>query len=193
MNQTTTEPTMAQFDPAVSEAFDVLQTPDLPSIQEDRFVREFLPMFANLDGSQVNLNSWLDIAGHPHMPVNVLRGNTFLFRVPPILRDVRMIPGEQSKGQSLYEEILTAEKKRAILPALGEAHMRDNIISRVKHDAASLEYIVAWNSIFKVYGYPEVELPKPIQDALTEAAPEAEATPAAADNPNDVISDFREL
>lgn len=185
------EPTMAQFDPQLAEAFDQLQYPDLPSIQEDRFVREFLPMFANRDGNKVNLHAWLDIAGHPHLPVAVMRGQQMVCMVPPLLRDAGMVAGDRSKGQSIYENIITAEKKRTILPALGEAHLRETIIDRVKHEMASLNYAKAWNQIFKAYGFPEIELPDEAKAVIDET--EVKAAAAAPIDPNDEIDDFREL
>lgn len=167
--------TMDQFDPGISEAFASLESMDYPSVQEDRFIREYLPLFVARGNNPVNLIPWLEVAGHPHLAVNVFRGNKFLFRVPPMMRDVSMIPGDRSKGHSLYEEIMTAEQKRSILPRLGDLHLQDAIISRVQHEMASLEYIQAWNSIFRAYGHPEVELP--VEAAAVIAEEETSSAP----------------
>lgn len=186
--------TMAQYDPAVAEAFDVLADIELPNIQEDRFVREFLPMFAAGLQEKVDIGRWLDVAGHAHLPVNVLRGETFLFRVPPLLRDAGMLPGDRAAGQNMYENILTAEKKRAILPALGDAHLRETVINRVKHEPASLEYVKAWNSIFTAYGYPTIALPAEAQAAIDEKPVDVKNdTASTPEDVNDEISGFTEL
>lgn len=187
------EPSMKDFDPSIARAFEELRVFEYPQIQEDRFAREFLPLFAEPSAdANTAMIKWLDISGNVFMPVNVFRGKDFIFRVPPLMQQTPFRENNGGPKHSLFEEINTAEKKRMVLPALGEAHMRDYVYSRVDHDLeASVEIARAWNSIFEAYGYEPIPLPG---DESTPNADAVETDTAQQVSPGDVeISGYREL
>jgi hypothetical protein len=158
MNEEQQKPSMAHLDPSIDEAFGALSQVEYPSIQEARFVNEFLPIFVG-EAPAADISKWYAVCGHPYMPVNVFRGDEFIFRVPPMMRQAPKYLTDASRGHTIFEHFSTAEKKRAILPVLGEAHLHDFVLSRIEQDPVGVDIARAWNSIFAAYGKPLIPLP----------------------------------
>lgn len=129
---------------------------DAARLPEPVFVEHLLPVLANREGNQ-GLEKWQQIAGTAMRPIDVYdpKTNEVLFRVPPLLRSIN----EEFTGQgrhSAFEIIRVAELKRKTIPAMGDAHIRANLVERVKHIPAVAENVVTWNNILKRYGYPPI-------------------------------------
>ena len=125
-------------------------------VPEPIFVEHILPILANRSGNQ-SLVRWQQVAGHVMRPILVIdpQNGEPLFRVPAILRSIN----EEFTGygsRSAFEIVRTAEQKRKVMPAMGDAHLRANLVDRVRHIPASAKDVVAWNEILKRYGYEPI-------------------------------------
>ena len=132
-------------------------------LQEAIFVKDFLPILAG--GPGANLNSWIDVAGGPFNPVNVHRGEEFLFQVPA-LADNRDEMFEQLKGISVQRTVTAAFQEAQSLPALGDAKIINELVSRQGSNTFSYNTLAALNDIFKRYNYPVFQLPHVANDGV---------------------------
>lgn len=135
---------------------DQLTQESAAQIPEPIFVEHILPVLANREGNQ-SLAKWQQVAGHAMRAIEVTdaKTNEVLFRVPPLLRSIN----EEFTGKgarSAFEIIRTAEQKRRVMPAMGDAHLRANLTNRVRHIPAPVKDVVAWNEILKRYGYDPI-------------------------------------
>lgn len=155
---------------------------DAAKIPESIFVEHLLPVLANRSGNQ-SLERWQRIAGHVMRPIDVFDPKTgeTLFRVPPVLRSIN----EEFTGygsRSAFEIVRTAEQKRRVMPAMGDAHIRTNLVDRVKHTKASFDNVVLWNNILLRYGYEPI-----LSNKTTE---QTSATEVKKDSPDLSIDGF---
>jgi hypothetical protein len=141
-------------------------------IPEPLFVEHLLPILANRDGRQ-SLVRWQQVAGSVMRPLDVYdpRDSKVLFRVPAILRQLNDTVINLS-GRSTYEIIATVEKKRQIIPAIGDRYLQAHLTNRIEGLPANVKDVLAWNAILVRYGYPPlfktlVEQP----DALSNETP----------------------
>lgn len=171
-----------KLDDNIRRAMDILTKPENRQVQENIFVRHFLPLFAGKfpPGTEIPIARWLDIAGHPHAAVDVYRGTEYLYTVPPMLVDAKL---RELKGrdQSMFQIITTAQQKYNVMPRLGEEHMRYWLTDRVEQNQIDIEQIQQWNSIFTRYGYEPI--------VVIEAAKEQEVSK----NVKPPIQDFEEM
>lgn len=133
---------------------------DVAVITEAQFVKQLLPVLARRGGDQ-DLSVWQDIAGHAMRPIEVVdnQSREVLFRVPPLLRPLKMEFTGRGRN-STYEILRTAEHKSKVVPSLGDEHIRSNLTSSVNREPADIDNIVAWNEILIRYGYePLVNTP----------------------------------
>ena len=158
------DPVLEDFDPyarkglektlEAMETLDAITQASVARIPEPIFKEHILPILVNYDGKQ-SLVNWQRVAGHVLRALEVFdpRNGNVLFTVPPLLRQIRNeITG---RGQhSAYEIIQTAEKKRQVVPALGDAYLRKDLVSRFQKEVVDVEAIRQWNQILARYGYP---------------------------------------
>lgn len=140
--------------PEVAKALDQLAHFSPREIQENVFVSQYLPILAGDAGT--NLNPWIDLAGGPFNPVNVLNGSEFLFQVPPLAsNDNDMF--KDLEQVNVQAEVIRAFQEGQNVPAMGDArvHLLANRFGRNKVNTAN---VVALNAIFQRYGYPLIEL-----------------------------------
>lgn len=133
-----------------------------PRIQESEFIRDFLPMFAadpkRVDGP-INVNVWLNVADSPYASVDVFNGLEYLYTVPPLLNaDDTMLENIGQNG-SVYATLTSASLKFAVMPKLGEAHLKQWMTDRLRSAHMPVDAAHAWNIIFKRYNLPLIELP----------------------------------
>lgn len=138
------------------EFLNQLTKDDAAKLPEPIFVEHLLPVLANREGNQ-GLQRWQEIAGHVMRPIDVVdpKNGEVLFRVPPILRSIN----EEFTGRgasSAFEIVRVAEQKRKVIPAMGDAHIRANLVERVRHIPAHADSVIRWNEILKRYGYPPI-------------------------------------
>lgn len=152
------------------EFFGQITDNDAAKIPEPVFIEHILPMLANRSGKQ-SLEKWQQIAGTVMRPIDVYdaKTNAHLFRVPPILRSIN----EEFTGhgsRSAFEVVQTAEQKRRVMPAMGDAHIRVNLTDRVRHIPAEANQVVHWNEILKRYGYPPILKMETSENEVEDAA-----------------------
>lgn len=145
--------------------FTNLLEPVVPKVKESDFIRFFLPLFAVKDPKNpVDISMWLDVAGHPHAPVDVVdTTGKVLFRVPPLLQDVDFV--DFPAGHSLYDVVKSAQEQSRIHPRFGIEIMEKGLANRLEIPKSRLETIAQFNSIFERYGVEKIELPKGVVDA----------------------------
>lgn len=164
------EKTLREMNSNLANAMDELRKVEVPRIQENDFLTNWLPLFSDLtDTEKETLDDettrrpmmlWAqNVAKNPLSPVDVFNGETFLFRVPPLFRDVTFDYRDRHPSYDIAHEITVAEKKRTILPALGEAHFQDRvaavILPKFVLDETGAQM---WNEIFSRYGMPPIDL-----------------------------------
>ncbi len=140
---------------------------DVNRIPERNFVHVFLPVFA---GDEVNpygaqlYPHWVNVAGNPYRPVDVVgpKGEV-LFRVPPLL-DRRRVATSTQNGHgprsSISHMVASANQYAAMSPAMSEQYLSREftqraILMKVPHNV--LEDLEAWNAIFVRYGRPPIK------------------------------------
>lgn len=164
------EKTLREMNINLANAMDELRRVEIPRIQEEDFLNNWLPLFSNLTDSEKEtlddettrrpMMLWAqNVAKNPLSPVDVFSGDIFLFRVPPLFRDITFDFRDRHPTYDIAHELTIAEKKRTILPALGEAHFQDRV-SAVIFPKFVLDETGAqmWNEIFSRYGMPTIEL-----------------------------------
>lgn len=148
--------------PEVARALDEISHFTPREIQEAVFVAQFLPIIAGDAGT--NLNPWIDMAGGPFNPVNVMNGREFLFQVPALAdnRD-NMLSG--LKGVDVQAEVVRAFQEGQSVPALGDARV-NMLASRFGQNPINTANVVALNAIFKRYNYPLITVDNIPLDAI---------------------------
>jgi len=138
-----------------------------PAIQEAVFKQLFLPLFLDSDGKR-DMDAWIAAAGSPFNPVNVYRGQEFLFQVPPFLSPSdKYLDG--MKDVAISEQLAVTEKKFESFPKFGEIHFREWFIDRVRGKHYDIELTRRWNKIFEFYGLPVIPLPAELSPAQQRA------------------------
>lgn len=154
--------------PAQNAAFDVLlkatQT-EIPRIEEAVFVRNYLPILASKEQG-VDLTPWLEVCGHFYRPVDVVKNDVVLFRVPALLRQSPVNPPRSAKD-SVDERIKTSRLKALVHPRLGKTYFAQEMGKLVGRTPPDLETANAWNEILKRYGYETL----PLQSSGGSSAP----------------------
>lgn len=161
---------IGDLNPSLRDAMQELATPVIPQIEEREFVDKWLRLFANLtneeretigeEATRRPVFLWVqEVSKNGQMPVDVYRGSEFLYRVPPVLADVKFNFREQFPDYDISGEVALAQKKSQIVPQLGEEHFRERVEQIVLPKfVPSIEHGVAWNKIFERYGMPLMDL-----------------------------------
>lgn len=114
---------MMDIDQALSDLKE-LRNLDKASIKESEFTRYLMPILYNQAGIE-NLDQtyWLDIAGNPHRPIDVLSDKTgeVLFTIPPLMSRLSTInytkeslpPGGFATIANTYEDLLRSPGNEA--------------------------------------------------------------------------------
>lgn len=177
------EITLRQLNPGLADAMQTLTEVDIPSIQENEFLAKWLPLFSDLTPAeketledQSTLRPMMlwgqNVAKNPLSPVNVFDGETFLYQVPPLFGTLKFDFRERFPNYDIAHELAIADKKRSILPALGEAHIQDRVTKIVLPNfALNEEAAIQWNVIFARYGMPLIKLSTDAAAKLAEAIP----------------------
>lgn len=135
-----------------------------PRIQEKDFVRYFLPIFSQRGNIEnpVSINQWLtQTGGNAFVPVDVCRGEEVLYQVPPMLNSDDFVLSGLARS-SVYEAITTAQLKYSVMPKMGDLHMKSYLTDRIRLKKMTLATINQWNSIFKRYSLPLLDIPEDI-------------------------------
>lgn len=154
--------------PEVFEAMDFLikaQDTDVPRLPEAVFVGKYLPILADTHSGKADLSQWLDVCGNGYRPVDVVRGDVVLFRVPPILK--RYATPGMRRGMSIGEILAQAQAHSDLLPHLGKNYMESKLSEKIEHQSPEVNDLHVWNDILQRYGYPLIET------ALEASAPAA--------------------
>ena len=76
---------MVLHDSEYDAVLDAVIEPPLKTIQEPEFRQKYLGLFHPDKLGTQPMAAWLEVAGSPYLPVNVLSGDEVLFVVPPLL------------------------------------------------------------------------------------------------------------
>ena len=159
---------------AAMEHLRILTQQDAARITEPHFQAVILPILTDRSG-KANLSAWLDIVGTATRPIDVLdpTGNV-LFRVPPLVGTFQTQDSSTDPRQSMYEILSTAEKKSAILPAVGAQYLKSALDAKIPALSVNVERAKQWNVIFARYNLPLIRLkgsdPTEVADSSSEAA-----------------------
>lgn len=115
-----------QMNVNLANAMDELRKVEVPRIQEEDFLANWLPLFSDLtDEEKETLDDettrrpmmvWAqNVAKNPLSPVDVFSGDTFLYRVPPLFRDIKFDFRDRNPGYDIAHEITVAEKKLSLI------------------------------------------------------------------------------
>lgn len=142
---------------------------DAARLPEDVFGRYFIPLFAGDDPLpyKVSLKDWILIARTPFSSVNIMRGNTVLFSVPPVL-DRETITPIVDRGHSVADLVKDAQLHMNLSPRAGELRLQAHlanlpVVGDIKGNMH--KHLKTWNKIFEHYGRPPLT-----QDAKSGAA-----------------------
>lgn len=144
--------------PEVLEAMDFLinaQDTDVPRLPESVFVGKYLPILADTQSGKADISQWLDVCGNGYRPVDVVRGDQVLFRVPPILKRYPT-PGMR-RGLSIGEIMAQAQAHSSLAPRLGANYLEQKLHEKVEHLTPEVQELAVWNDILRRYGYPVIE------------------------------------
>lgn len=141
------------------EGMDFLQQltqEDAARIPEPLFVEHLLPILANRNGRQ-SLVRWQQVAGHVMRPLDIVDPKTgeVLFRVPALLRQLRDTVKTRN-NRSTHDIAAIAEKKRQVMPVMGDNYLQAHLTDRVQSTPANVKEALQWNSILVRYGYPSL-------------------------------------
>lgn len=143
--------------PAVTEAFRILAQADqveVPKMPEQMFIEHLLPLLSAPAGQRVELDRWLDVAGTPLRPIDVVDNVTgeVLFRVPALMRTLPTVMQEEIRYAEIISEAQAHEK---VMPIQAEHYLAQQL-GRVRTGATLLDVETAqqWNSIRKRYSLP---------------------------------------
>lgn len=125
-------------------------------LPEDVFGRYFLPFFAGDDPLpfKVGLKDWILIARNPFGEVNIVRGNSVLFTIPPVL-DREVIDTITERGRNVADMVKDAQLHTNLSPRLGAAKLKQGLDSlKVIGDIPEhmRKHIDVWNKVFIHYG-----------------------------------------
>lgn len=141
----------------VTEAFRQLADIDsveVPKMPEAMFLEHILPMLSAPAGSKVDLTKWLDVAGTPIRPIDVVNNATgeVLFRVPALMRSMPTVFQEEIR----YAEIVSETQARENIHVNVANQYLDKQLRNVRTGATLLdmETATAWNNIRARYGLP---------------------------------------
>lgn len=131
-------------------------------IDLETFVRIYLPALGQVHEDPLSLTPWVQLAGGPFMPVDIVSGGKVIHTVPPILNRTQTILNEHN-GQSLSKLVEIANKKRDVSPNLGINHLRQGLESRVQDRRVVVSELNEWNNILTKYGYAPIEIPDKVK------------------------------
>jgi len=137
----------------VKNAFEVLGKifdEDLPRVQENVFRETILPMILSKEPIK-SYEPWLRWSDSVLRPINVYRGNEFLFKCPALGRPQNL---HKSRGprDSMFEHIARAIQKEDVVPQLGQRYIKNVLKDRVKDQQLDPKEIEQWRTIFTFYG-----------------------------------------
>jgi hypothetical protein len=141
---------------ALQEGFAAIDQANVPSVPEEIFKRDFLPVFAGIEkaSSPDLLRTWYLIAGTPYQAVNVVDASgNFLIQVPPVLDRHSLKPAiHGSNLAAVFEE---ANQRSHTSPVLGARIISNELENRVTTSLRTEEnqgLKEEWEKLFSYYG-----------------------------------------
>lgn len=167
-----------------------------PTIQENLFVSTFLMMFA-IGGTAMNNDAWQDIAGTLTNPVDVLRGNEYLFTVPPLM----LSPHTRiTKRRNIYPQEAMNMRTTETGALLNASEQGNGSLLAVDQMAKTVfvdetrkqEYLLRWVEIFKRYGidYKAIRKQRALDEENEKRKRQGLAPLTSLDTPSNVLVDY---
>lgn len=127
------------------------------NIQEDIFQHVFLPIFLGetLVSHGATIDTWVNYAGGPYLPVNVInKENELLFQVPSLYRR-EVVNSNIQRKENIADIMNMAKKHHELSPKRGDAYRvagLNNLLQDMYNTEKFLTNFEEWNVIFKRYG-----------------------------------------
>lgn len=141
----------------VSAAFKILAHADItevPKMPEQMFIEHILPMLSLPAGTAVDLTKWLDVAGTPLRPLDIVDNTTgeVLFRVPALMRSLPTAFQQEIN----YSEIISETQARENVHSVMAEKFLHQHLSNARTGATLLDVKTAseWNVIRLRYNLP---------------------------------------
>jgi hypothetical protein len=146
----------------LTEAFKILaqaDTVEVPKVPEQLFIEHLLPMLSAPAGTKVDLTKWLDVAGTPIRPIDVVDNFTgeALFRLPALMRT---LPTAFQEEMRYAEIVMDAQARETSQHAIVAERYLGQQLGRARTGATLLDVETAktWNNIRVRYGLPLLEV-----------------------------------
>jgi hypothetical protein len=144
-------------------AFATAQAVPRPVLKEHIFKNVFLPMFAGLPATivEVSTANWIAFAGSGYVEVDVVANDNdhqVLFTVPPLFDAEYLNPGTADNSVNSVKHVLNQAQLMANnFPIQGEQYLvkeLSRLAAGIKHDStrAAEKYLPRWAEIFNRYG-----------------------------------------
>lgn len=149
---------------------------DVARVTESVFKANLLPVLVNND-EDGSLQTWLNIAGSWHRPVEVLDDKTgeALFTVPALVGKTGM-PTLQRADNSAYDLIENAQKKMRVVPRAGDEMLIRGLTNRVRVEGDRQKAVDTWNQIYRRYGYDDLVVKSITDENATSAKGNADSS-----------------
>lgn len=190
---------MTEFTPQLQEQLKA-QAAIHPKLSEKDFIKFLLPQIVNIHGvKNVDMSIWLDIAGNPHRPIDVVDNQTkeLLFTLPPLLARVPTDMPTKTRGGVDISAILDLYSKKrttehpAAADAWFEAEVAHTVIDR--DEAEYVEYLGVLVKIYSRYGIPMNNLFGGADVAIDPTKTEGGEAAAAVDPEEQMTGQFDDL
>lgn len=158
-----------------------------PKMTEQMFIEHILPMLSVPAGTKVDLTRWLDVAGTPLRPIDVVDTDTgaILYRVPPLMRTM---PTAMDMEINYHTMVTEAQLRENVHGAMADTYLRQQLMNiRTGATLLDVETAKLWNVIRHRYKLPLI----PVVDeqghvmTVSDTSSSASATVTFADDQDD--------
>jgi len=145
----------------MNDYLEVIINEALPTIKENEFKANYLPLLFSDDLSAFN-TAWLNnVARHPHASVNIVDNNSNVIITVPPLR----ISLLDSSNSTIADELALAERYSETNAMIGNA-MLNKVINKLmlsQNEGYDSEHIAKWTALINHYG-GHTSIPKPVKE-----------------------------
>jgi hypothetical protein len=146
------EPVIADLVPVMEAMRELNKTleSDHARIDESTFKRLFLPLL--LSEQEVDLRPWAAIAGHVGRCVDVYRGDTLLYTVPPLISHEGLTSFNYGTHQSLQRRIQEAKLKIDVMPIREKEITIEALQDLMPEAHYNPQHLTMWNNVLIANG-----------------------------------------
>jgi hypothetical protein len=147
----------------IHDSLTSISAQDITSLPEPVFVNSFLPFFAGQTvTSDINVSTWVGIAGNPYRSVNIVGANgEVLYTIPPLFDREALDPNKRQIGVSPMQHVMkTYEQFMQLSPQRARSYLDQELAKRnLAVDAREniISNLHIWNAIFARYNLPLIQ------------------------------------